>query len=133
MGAINVSATMQAVADRLVAAAVVTNAYGWPVRSVKPPAAIVGYPDELEFDVTFGRGSDRAVIPIWIVCGNVHDKTARDTLSGYIAGATGVKDALDGDLGGAVQTARVTDCQIEKIDIGGVEYISARFDLEVFS
>jgi hypothetical protein len=46
---------------------------------------------------------------------------------------TGIKDALDGTLGGAVQTARVTDCQVEKLPIGAVEYIAAKFMIEVYS
>lgn len=127
------AAVMDALAARILAAGVTTRAHAWPVGAVQPPCAIVGYPEEIEFDATFGRGSDRAVFPVWMVCGNVSDRTARDVLSGYITGATGIKDALDGNLGGVVQTARVTDCQIEKTTIGAVEYIAARFQIEVFS
>lgn len=133
MAALQLAATMQAIADTIVSEGVTTRAYAWPSGQIQPPCAIVGYPEQIDFDATFGRGSDRAVFPVWMVCGNVSDRTARDVLSGYITGATGIKDALDGNLGGAVQTARVTDCQVEKTTIGAVEYISARFDIEVYS
>jgi hypothetical protein len=133
VSALNVSSVMDAIAARIVAAGVTTRAYAWPTGSIQPPCAIVGYPEELEFDATFGRGSDRAVFPVWMVCGNVSDRSARDVLSGYITGGTGIKDALDGTLGGAVQTARVTDCQVEKLPIGAVEYIAAKFMIEVYS
>lgn len=134
MSAINVSAVMQALADRLVAAGVVSNAYGWPVRSAKPVCAIVGYPDgDIDFDATFGRGSDRAVFPVYVVCGNVHDESTRDVISGYITGATGVKDALDGNLGGAVQTARVTGARVDLLTLAGADYLTARFDVEIWS
>lgn len=134
MAAINLAATMQAAADRLLAAAVVTRAYGWPAGAVQPPCALVGYPEQLDFDATFRRGSDMAVIPVWIIAGATHDRTTRDVLSAYIGdGARSVKVALEPNLGGAVQTARVTDCQIEKVTIGAVDYMAARFDVELYS
>lgn len=125
---------MDALAARILAAGVTTRAHAWPVGAVQPPCAIVGYPEEIEFDTTFRRGSDRAVFPVWMVCGNVHDRSARDVLSAYIGdGARSVKAALEPNVGGAVQTARVTDCQIEKLPIGAVEYITAKFMIEVYS
>jgi hypothetical protein len=134
MAAVDLGAVMQAIADRLVAAGVVTRAYGYPVGSVQPPCAVVGYPEELDFDATFGRGSDRAVLPVWIVAGATHDRTTRDVLSAYIGdGARSVKAALEPNVGGAVQTARVTDCQVEKLPIGAVEYMAAKFMIEVYS
>lgn len=133
MTAIDVGATMQAIADELVSAGVTKKAYGWPNPSVTAGSAIVGYPEELEFDATFGRGSDRAVFPVWVIVGKAVERTARDAISAFITGATGVKDALDGDLSGAVQTARVTDCQIEEIAVGDVAYLSAKLLVEVFS
>lgn len=136
MSALDLAAVMQACADELLAADVVTRGYGWPAGAVQPPCAVVGYPEEggVEFDATFGRGSDKAVIPVWIVAGATHDRTTRDVLSAYVGdGARSVKSALEPDLGGVVQTARVTDCQIEPIKIGAVDYMAARFDVEIYS
>lgn len=134
MAQINMGATMQAIADRAVAAGIVTRAYGWPNEQASPPCLVVGYPDgDIEYDSTFRRGSDKATFPAWIVVGKAVERTTRDVLSAYIAGATGIKDALDGNLGGVVQTARVTDCQIEPVVIAGVEYLAARFDVEVYT
>lgn len=124
---------MQALADRAVAAGVVTRAYGWPAESVQPVCLVVGYPTSIDFDASFGRGSDRAVFPCWVIVGKAHERTTRDAISQYVTGATGIKEALDGDLGGAVQTARVTDCQIEAIAVGAVEYLAARIDVEIYS
>jgi hypothetical protein len=133
MAAINLASTMDAIAQTLLSAGVVTKAYGWPNSGATPVSAIVSYPDEIEFDAVFGRGSDKAVFPVYIVCGAVHERSSRDVVSGYITGATGVKDALDGNLGGAVQTCRVTDCRVDKITLAGVEYLAARFELETYS
>ncbi len=134
MAAIDLAVVMDAIAQELLDADVVTRAYGWPYSDAKPVSAIVNYPeDDIEFDVVFGRGSDRAVFPVYIVCGLANERTARDVASGYITGATAVKDALDGDLGGAVQTARVMTANIARLTLGGTEYLAVRFDLEVYS
>jgi hypothetical protein len=124
---------MQAVADELVSASVVANAYGYPAKSITPPCAIVGYPEEIEFDMTFQDGSHKLDLPVWIFVGTVHDRSARDRMSDLISGVSGVKEALDGTLTAAVQTCRVVDCRIEMITIAGVDYLSAKFSLEIYS
>lgn len=133
MSAIDMSAVMDAIAERLTENNVSPRVYAWPEGSISAPCAVVGYPTELDFDMTFKRGGDRAVFPVYLLVGNAVTRAARDALSGIIAGATGVKDAIDGNLGGAVQSARVTNCRIEEVAVGGVAYLAARFDTEVFT
>ncbi len=133
MAGINVGAVMDALALALTNASITKHVYAWPSESVVVPAAIVGYPDPIDFDMTFGRGSDSATFPIWLVVGKVSERTARNILSAYITGATGIKNTLDGNLSGSVQSCRVVDCKIESVAIGGVPYLAARFDCEVFS
>lgn len=132
MAELNMSATMDAIAATALASGLIKRAYQ-PGEAVQPPCLLVDYPSSIDFDATFGRGSDKATFPFFVCCGKASERTARDVLSAYIAGATGMKDALDGNLGGVVQTARVTDCQINTMTIAGVEYIGARFELEVYS
>jgi hypothetical protein len=131
MAKIDLDATMDAIAARIEAAGVTERAYSWPSASVSIPCAIVGYPTRIEFDLTFQDGSDELVFPIWFLVGKVSDKAARKKLSDILRGATGIKDALDGNLGGVVQTARVTDGTIETVSVSAIDYLSARFDLEV--
>lgn len=134
MSALDLAVVMQAIADTIIEAGVTERAYGWPVKKAQVPAAIVSYPeDDIEFDVTFGRACDKAIFPVFIAVGNVHDQSARDVLSTYITGARGIKDALDGDLGGAVQTARVTSCAVDVITLGGIEYLAAKLLIEVYT
>lgn len=133
MAEINVGATMQAIADVAKASGLIKRTYGWPIDNAEPPCLVVDYPSEIDFDQTFGRGSDKAVFPFYILCGLASDRAVRDVVSKYIAGATGLKDALDGTLGGVVQTARVTDCQIQKVTLAGVDYLAAKFQIEVYS
>lgn len=112
-----------------------TRTYAFPTPNPIPPCAIVGYPTKLDYDFTFhaigSTGTIEATFPIWYVVARVLDTDARAKLSAVITGAPGVAESLGGNLGGAVQTANVSDCQVETITIGDVEYLSARFDLDV--
>lgn len=126
---------MDAVAARALTAGIVKRAYGWPNLAVEPPCLIVGYPTVLNYDATMARGSDRATFPVWIVCGKIDARTTRDAVAEFIspAGALGVKTALDGNLGGAVQSCRVMSMTMEVTNIGGVDYQAPRFDLDILT
>lgn len=134
MAEMNLSATMDAIAQRLLAAEVVAKAYGWPHASATIGSAVVDYPDGgIDYDVTYGRGSDKATFPVLVICGLPNDRTSRDVASTFVNGARSVKDALEPDLDGAVQTCRVTDAAVVVWTLAGVELLAVRFDLEVYS
>ncbi len=127
---------MDAIAAEMVTDMVAgTRTYGYPVPDPVPPCAIVGYPTKLDYDYTFHAnattGTVEATFPVWFVVARVLDKGARDALSAVITGAPGVKESLDGNLAGAVQICTVVDCQVEPITISDVEYLAARFDVQV--
>lgn len=132
MAAIVLSTVMDAIASTAIAQGVTTRAYAYPAPNPIAPCMIVGYP-RITFDYTFKRGADEATFPIWFVVGKVIDKSARDQLSLIITGATGVKDKLDGDLTGAVQTCRVEGGDIEVVNIAGVEWLAFKFTLDVIT
>lgn len=133
MAAIDLSVIMDAIAQRIKDANVTPRAYPWPVGNITVPCAVVGYPTKLDFDMTFKRGGDEANFPIYFIVGKSGDLSSRDALSNIITGATSIKDNLDGNLGGAVQSARVTNCQVEEVAVAGVDYLAAVFTLEVLS
>ena len=134
MGALNVAATMDALATAFASVGVITNAYGYPVEALNPGEACVGYPDPITFDMTFQRGADEATFPVWVMCGLVADAATRTFVSTIIGSASDVKDAVDGSLSGVVQTCRVTDAAIERVfPAGGNQSIAVRFDVEVIS
>lgn len=130
---LDVADTMDAIAAALVSGGCVTRAYGYPASVVQKGDAAVGLPERVEFDMTFGRGLESAVIPVWVVCGQPGDKRTRDEVSRLVGSATDVKSALDGDLGGVVSSLRVTDCSIETYEATGGIYVAVRFDCEVLS
>ncbi len=110
--------------------------FAWPTSDITTPAAVVAYPeDEIDFDVTYGDGLNHAVFPVYVCVGQANDKAARDAISTYVSSTSvkAIKAALDGDLGGEVQSAAVTGCAITQIVIGAVDYLAARFDLDVYA
>lgn len=134
MGVFELAGVMDAIADAAIAAEVVDRVYEWPTSTPAPPCLVVGYPTAVTFDVTMQRGHDRATFPVWVICGRADERTARDVLSSYVSdGGNRVKTALDGDLGGAVSSARVQSVGFELMTMGGVEYISAAFELDVLT
>lgn len=129
---------MDGIAAYAVSQGVTTRAYGYPIPDPTPPCLIVGYPTKLDFDFTFHAAGTAGVVeatfPLWFVVGLVVDKSSRDALSAIITGATGIKNLLDGSMGGTfLQTARVVDCKIQTTTIAATEYLAALFDLDVIA
>lgn len=132
--ALNLNAVTDALGVRL---ATITGlrVYDYPADAAAPPAAIVGLPTALEFDATKARGLDRCVIPVMLLVGRVSDRASRDAMSAYLAGtgASSVKAAVDGNLGGAAQSVRVMEARVEVVTLSAIEYLGATFDVEVYT
>jgi hypothetical protein len=92
----NLADVMDAVGDRLDTIAGL-RVFAYPPGSVTPPAAVVSYPEGIEFDATYGRGSDRMTLPVVVVVGKASDRAARDKLGAYCdgSGASSVKAVLE--------------------------------------
>lgn len=131
---LNINAVMDGLGARLATIAGL-RVFDYPPDNASPPAAIVGLPTALEYDATKGRGVDRCVVPVMVVVGRVAERAARDAVSLYLAGAgaSSVKAAVDGPLGGSAHTARVMEARVEVVTLGGVEYLGATFDVEVYA
>ena len=132
MTALNLTAVMDAIAA-LLTAETSDQAYAYPPDAAVSPCWIVGYPPDIDYDAVFGRGSDRAVFPVFRVVPRNDPKSARDALSAVISQANDIKAVLDGTLSSTVQSARVTSCKPSFIEIGGVPELAAEFSLEVYS
>jgi hypothetical protein len=131
MSGIDVAAVMTAIADALTAGDVLERAYDWPTLDVSPPCAIVGYPEAGQpFDATMRRGADRATFPVWIVCGVADKRSSRDVVASYIAP---VKAALESAGGDAWESARVTTWGVDPVNIAGLDYVAAKFEIDVLT
>lgn len=73
------------------------NAFGYPVGNLPLPGALVGLPDEITFDQTYGRGSDAMTFPVWVMVARTDEEAAAAELLPYLngSGAQSVKAALD--------------------------------------
>lgn len=107
--------------------------FPYSVDRVTPPAAIVGWPEPLTYDGTYGRGMDSLTLPIYVLVGRVDARSARDVLAAYLdgSGSGSVKAAIDGGTYTACDSARVATANVEALTSGGVEYIGAVFDVEI--
>lgn len=121
-----------AIASALVTATLVPRCHAWPVESVQAGEAIVGYPSELELTATFGRGADRAVIPVWFICGLPQDEATLDRVAALVTAASDVVDVIDAALlsTGAVSTQFGA---FEPVDVGGLTRLAVRFDVNLTS
>ena len=129
----DVAASMQAVADRL---DVITGlrCYGYPVGKVTPPAAVVSYPTALDFDETYGRGSDRLTLPVVLVVGKASDRAARDALGAYCngTGPRSVKATLESGAYTAFDSIRVVSVDFDVYTIAAVDYLTAIFAIDLY-
>lgn len=107
--------------------------FAYPADDVKPPAAVVLYPEAITFDETYGRGMDRMTLPVLVVVGRPTDRSARDRLAQYChgSGPASVKAALEAGDGAAFDSIRVTGIEFPTATIGGTEYMAAMFDLDI--
>lgn len=108
--------------------------FGYPPPTVVPPAAIVSYPEAIQFDETYGRGMDRVPSwPILIVVGKATDRAAREKVYDYAAatGSTSVKAVLESGTYTSFDTIRVTQASFDVVTIAGNDYISALFTLDI--
>lgn len=102
--------------------------YDYEADTIATPAAVVGLPESFSYDSTYQRGADRAVFPASVIVGKVSDRASRDALGAYLVS---VKNALDGTLGGAADTARVMGARFDRVTYNGIDYLAVTFTVEV--
>ncbi len=132
----NVAAMMDALAARLATVPGMVGSTGHPVDNVPAaPWAVVSYPDQYTFDATYDRGHDDMSLPVIVVIGRPKDAAGvRATLTAFMdgSGAGSVKAVLEAEpLPDGVDALRVMSAEVERVTIGGTDYITAVFDVEI--
>lgn len=107
--------------------------FDFAAENIAVPAATV-VPGAITYDVTKARGVDLSTFQVHVLVSRVSDRAARDKLSAYAAGtgSSSVKQAVDGNLGGVVHAARVTGSTISMMQVAGLDYLAATFEIEVY-
>lgn len=102
-------------------------------KSVTPPAAVVAFPDVYTYDRTMGRGSDAMTIPVYVLIGNVHDRSARTLLGAYMDGTgdASIKAVLKAGTYTAFSTHRVRDVTVDVYQMAGVDLLGAQFNVDI--
>lgn len=119
------SGVMQGLADLID----MSNVYAFPAESITVPCALVGYPEKVVFDLTFQRGGDTFLLPVWLIVGRSGTIDTRDTLSGYLTGIASLKESLDGSH--AFGSVRCTDAEIAEVTVAGTTYTGIKISAEV--
>ena len=129
MGGIAPGTVMDALATAFSTVDGVTRAFAYPREDPSPGTAIVGYPDgDISLSITFGRGADRGTFVVWVVCGLVQDLATRDVVDTVLSdGAVDVLQALNATS----LTIPTVRARFERLDIGGLQHLAIRFDIEV--
>lgn len=104
-----------------------------PDGTISPPAAIVSYPLEYEFDSSYARGSDRMSLPVIVLVGKVSDRKSRDQLGAFCdgSGSSSVKAVVEAGTYTAFDTVRVASVEFDVISVAAVEHAAATFTLDI--
>ena len=109
-----------------------SNVYAWPPPVIVTPAVVIGYPDPLDLQTTFGRGSDELTFPVWFaVTDQGTNKDARDAISAVLASGTTIANVLSAT--GSWGASNCGMAHIEALNVGNVPYLSVRFDVDVIT
>lgn len=131
----NISSVMAELASKLTALTASTGlrVFAFPPDAVHPPAAIVGYPQDITFDASLARGVDRMTVPLYLLVDRNWDATTTEQLSGYLAGAgaASLKALVQTKPHTAFSTARVRSATLDVITVAGVEMWAATLLVDI--
>jgi len=110
--------------------------YNFMPDFLEPPCAVVGVMDQIEYDSTMNRGTDKYQIPVLVIVSRVDAQDSQDTLDGFLAntGSSSVKQAIESDvtLGGVVSTVRVTEARDYGVyNMNNTDYLACNFIVEI--
>ena len=110
------------------------NVYRWPTDRPSVPAAIVTYPDAIQFDAAMRRGQDQMpALHLVVLVGKVSSRAARDRISRYCDGASSssIKARVEAHTYTACDPPRVVEVEFDIVTMNGVEYLSATFTIAI--
>lgn len=107
--------------------------YPFTVDRITPPAAIVTWPETIDYDAAMTRGGDRMSLSVLVLVSRVDARSARDLLAAYLdgAGPRSVKAAVEARTSTAYDSARVVSATPGGATSGGQDYLGAVFELDI--
>lgn len=100
--------------------------FDFPPKSAQPPFAFVDMPESITYDFTFQRGTDLTEFKVYVAVGDVVDRSVRDSLAAYAAGA-GTKSIKAAIEASTVYTLMVRSADFGHITLAGGSYAGVTF------
>jgi hypothetical protein len=104
----------------------------WADQLPVVPAATIAWPD-IDYNQTFGRGTDSFTIPIFILVGTYDAKSSRNALAAYLDGGGdhSVIAAIDAGVYTSCDVVNVASARVDSFTSAGIEYLGAEFRVEI--
>lgn len=105
----------------------------YPSDNVLSPSVVVGFPVEIEYDVTMARGCDRYKIPLYLIMDRNDLRASVNKVSPYIIGTgeSSIKQSVESLATEEWHWARVVDASLDDVSVAGKDYIGVKFNVEV--
>lgn len=107
--------------------------FDFPPNSAQPPFAFVNLPEEIDYDLTFGRGFDRMTLEVYLAVSKQVDRACRDELVAYVSGTgtKSVKLAIETAAVPIGSSVRVMSAEFATIALASGVYAGVTFKLDV--
>ncbi len=129
VGEVNLATVMDEVAA-LLEQVTGLRVYPYPPPSINAPAGYVSYPRSIDYDQTYGRGTDQYTdLPIVLLAGKATDRSARDTVAGWCAGSgpDSIKQLLEEHKWVGCDDLTIATCEFDVELLAGIPYLQAMF------
>lgn len=106
----------------------------WGVESISPPAAVIALPERIDYDATYGRGSDRFPdLAVIVLVGQPEQRASRKAIAAYTdgSGAKSVKAKLEAYTYTSCDSVRVAWAEFDTARYAGTDYLAAIFHLDI--
>ncbi|MEV4212920.1 hypothetical protein [Micromonospora sp. NPDC049662] len=106
----------------------------WGVQRVQSPAVVVTLPERIDYDATYGRGSDHYPdLTVIVLVANPTQPTARQAIAAYADGSgdRSVKAAIEAHEYTSCDSVRVAWAEFDTAKYAGTDYLAAIFHLDI--
>lgn len=109
------------------------SAFDYPVGKVNAPAAILSYPERIDYHGAYQGGMVRITLPLVVVAGRANEESAADLLGELCAteGDKSIKEIVENASYAALDVVTVTSVDFDVVEIAGASYAAALFTLDV--
>lgn len=107
--------------------------FDYPVGKVVAPAAILSYPERIDYHGTYQGGMRRITLPLVVVAGRQNEESAADLLGEICAdeGDKSIVMIVEGQAYQSLDVVTVTSVDFDVVEIAGASYVAALFTLDI--